>query len=76
MSLDGEHGIWFTGSYWVVGNINELNAGKLTYRYLELYDSSVIDCPTKNVGVWREFNYSWGHNTNIGVKCDGKLLTP
>ena len=76
VSLDGFHGIWYTGSWWIVGNINDLNLGKLTFGFLSNDEGMVKDvkCPVRSI-QWREwYDNQWHTNAGLDMKCDGMLF--
>jgi len=56
----------------MVGNINELNEGKLTFGYLQ--NDEDIECPVSSK-QWREwYDNKWETNAGLDVKCDGMLF--
>jgi len=64
--------MWYTGSYWMLGSIHELNQGKITFGFLQ--NDEIVDCPSYSA-QWREwYRSSWDINHIIGMNCDGKWL--
>ena len=80
VSIDAEHGVWFTGNFWVFGKLNDLNRGLLTRGYL--VNNEADYCPDSSV-QWKEASDNarfilrqqlWSTNDDIDITCNGMLI--
>jgi len=70
VDLSNQNGIWFSGTYWMVGSISNVNEGKLTYGYIH-NDGEAGECPGESES-WKEYyDSSWDINEEITMECDG-----
>ena len=68
-----EYAVWFSGKYWMIGYLSNIEEGKLTYGFIFSPEENVV-CPVDSEVYQELYSGSGNINSNMHLKCDGKSI--